>query len=155
MRDIPPNFQNIKQIAPTHAAVTKAGKWRSMVQAYLANCSFVDSCVGMVLDALEKSPHRENTIVVFVSDHGYHLGAHGLWQKSDLFEGSARVPLIVAGKGVRTKGASDLPVITNDLYPTILEMLGQPPRPQQHLDGLSLALETLHRVIAAPHPAKA
>lgn len=99
------------------------------IQAYYASISFVDAQVGRLLDALDASGLRESTIVVLLSDHGYHLGAHGLWQKGDLFEGSVRVPLIVSVPGWLgadyargTDTASLVELI--DLYPTLAELTG-------------------------------
>jgi iduronate 2-sulfatase len=110
---------------------------REAVQAYWACNSYVDAQVGRVLDALERLGLTKNTIVVFWSDHGYHLGEHGLFKKQSLFENSARSPLIFAGPGVKSKGkASKRTVEFLDIYPTLAELADL--TPPKNLEGKSL-----------------
>ena len=100
--------------------------WRKGVQAYLANVNFADECVGMLLDALDASPYKDNTIIILWSDHGWHLGEKFPWSKFTLWEESARCVLICAAPGVTAGTRCDQPVSLIDMYPTLLEMCNLP-----------------------------
>ena len=107
-------------------------------QGYLASISFIDAQVGQLLDALENQGLADDTVVVFTSDHGYHMGEHGLYQKKSLFEQATRVPLFIAAPGSSVPGSVvDQPVGLIDLYPTLAELCGLPT--ETGLQGQSLA----------------
>lgn len=112
---------------------------------YCAKIEFIDRQVGRILDAMDQRGFTENTIIVFASDHGEHVGDHGLFIKHTAYEPSMRVPLIMAGPGV-TGGSSDALIELHDLNPTLVEMAGLPAQP--HLDARSFA-----SVLSGDHPA--
>jgi len=98
---------------------------RQAIQAYYASISFADAQLGRVLATLQDTGLAENTIVVFTSDHGYHMGEHGHWQKTTLFENATRVPLVISGPGVIAKGKSTEGLAELvDVYPTMTELAG-------------------------------
>lgn len=98
---------------------------REYIQAYHACISFIDTQLGLVFDALKESGHWGDTIVVFTSDHGYHLGEHSMWGKVTLFEECARVPMMMRVPGITPAGVkSDSLVEHVDFYPTLLELCG-------------------------------
>lgn len=90
-------------------------------RAYFANISYLDEKIGSLLDVLDRT--RQEAIVVFVSDHGDMLGERGLWFKMNFYEGSARVPLMIAAPGIAA-GRVDDPVSTIDLCPTLCDLAG-------------------------------
>jgi arylsulfatase A-like enzyme len=128
--------------AGAHATVVQHGQWKAAVTAYLACVSFIDAQVGKLLDAVDASPAADNTLIVFWSDHGWHLGEKEHWGKWTGWQRSTRVPLIVApAKSGPTanfpRGATcAAPVGLIDLYPTLIDATGLPARPD--LAGQSL-----------------
>ena len=103
------------------------GEWRAGVQGYLASIHFADAMLGNVLDALEKSPRRDNTIVVLWSDHGWHLGEKDHWQKFTGWRACSRVPMMILAPGMKS-GVCDQPVSTIDLFKTLTSLTGVPAR---------------------------
>lgn len=112
---------------------------RRFRRAYWACTSFMDAQVGVLLEGLTRLRLWETTVVVFLSDNGYHLGDHGgLWHKNTLFERSARVPLIVCAPGMLGNGRRSKALVELvDLYPTLADLCGLPP--PEGVEGLSLA----------------
>lgn len=96
---------------------------RKAVGGYYAAVAYLDAQVGKVLDALDQSGRADNTIVIFTSDHGYHLGEHDFWAKVSLREESAKVPLIIAAPG-KAPSTSEALVELIDLYPTTARLAG-------------------------------
>ena len=133
-RGIVKNYHNM----PPFADIDETFK-RRYLQAYLACISYVDACVGRVLNALEESGHADNTIVVFMGDHGYQMGEYDSWgHKHSNFEISTRTPLLVATPGIKAAGKSTRRVVEFlDLYPTVCDLaLSKAPG---HLEGHSFA----------------
>lgn len=111
---------------------------KKVLRGYYASITYMDSQVGRLLDALDNHGLTDNTIVVFASDHGYHLGEHTLWQKQSLMEESIRVPLIVSVPGQQRTGAQcDRLVELLDVYPTLADISGM--APPEDIQGYSFA----------------
>lgn len=148
----PAKIQLARETAATLAAVPAIAKnsdtpnlgmteaqQRAMIHAYYASTSFMDAQVGRLLKALKDEGLEDDTIVVFIGDHGFMLGEHGQWQKSMLFEGSVRAPMIIRAPGM-AQGVVRKPVEFLDLYPTLTELAGVPHNPTNQGKSLSLLL---------------
>ena len=137
LADIP--FAGIAMAKPEgdHKNVVKHNQWQKAVQGYLASIEFVDAQVGRVIEALDQSVYKDNTIVVLWSDHGWHLGEKSHWRKFSLWERSTRVAFLVfAPRVTKPGGRSSRPVNLIDIYPTLIDLAGLPKK--KELDGISL-----------------
>lgn len=138
-RDDTPRFSwylHWKLPEPRLKWVKDHNQWRNLVRSYLACTSFVDSQVGRLLAALDEAGVTDNTIVVLWGDHGWHLGEKGITGKNSLWDRGTKVPLIFAGPGVKGGQRCLQPAELLDIYPTLIELAGIPPR--DDLEGISL-----------------
>jgi arylsulfatase A-like enzyme len=138
-RDDTPRFSwymHWKLPEPRLKFLREAGEHKNIVRSYLASVAFMDSQLGRVVDALEKSGKAENTIIVIWSDHGWHLGEKQITGKNTLWDDGTRVPLIFAGPGVEAGAVCKQPAELLDMYPTLLELCGLPKK--KELEGHSL-----------------
>jgi uncharacterized sulfatase len=135
LKNVPPPALASTSPRPYFGVTTEQA--RECKQAYYAAISFVDAQIGKLLDAMDRLKLWDDTVVVFWSDHGYHLGEHGLWMKQSLFEESARVPLVIVAPGAKGNGkACARTVEFVDLYPTLADLAGL--TPPKNLEGASL-----------------
>lgn len=136
--DLPPLARAVSDGIGSFAdKVIQSGKHKEAVQAYLATTTYVDTQIGRVLAALEKSPYKDNTIVVFLTDHGFHLGEKLHWQKTTLWEEGTHTLLMFRAPGVtQAGGVSERFVSLLDIYPTLAELCGL--TPPAYIDGRSL-----------------
>lgn len=122
------------------------------IRGYYACVSFTDAHVGMLMDGLDRLDLWKTTVVVLISDHGFHLGDHGgLWAKLSAFDAATRVPIVVAGAGVPAGKVIGEPVELIDVFPTLVELGGFAPPPG--LEGRSLVALMQGRLSAGFRPA--
>ncbi|MFT5857621.1 MAG: arylsulfatase A-like enzyme [Verrucomicrobiales bacterium] len=138
--DIPPAGVKMATGNGDHRKVTADDPeklWKELVQAYLASVSFADAQLGRLLDALDASQHRDNTIIVLWGDHGWSLGEKSHWRKFALWEEPTRAPLIWVAPGVTPEGGiCAVPVDFLNIYPTLCDLLGV--ETPEHCEGRSL-----------------
>ena len=137
LKDVPPAGLKMAKPEGDHARFLKSGRWPDAVQSYLATIAYVDVCIGRLLDALEESGHRNNTIIVLWGDHGWHLGEKEHWRKFALWEEATRAPLIWVAPGVTKPGTiCEKPVDFLSVYPTLCDLAGL--NIPDHVEGRSL-----------------
>lgn len=125
---IPEVYRGIRRWLGLHVDGATAEQVRCARQCYYGMITFMDEQIGRVLDELRQQGLEENTVVVYLSDHGDSLGEHGLWSKMTFYEESARIPLIVRLPGMQYAGERcAAPVSQVDWLPTLLELTGQAP----------------------------
>jgi arylsulfatase A-like enzyme len=125
--DVPPAGVRMARPEGDHAAIVRSGRWKEAVQAYLATIAFVDSQVGRLLDGLDKSLYRDNTLVVLWSDHGWSLGEKSHWRKFALWEEPTRSVFVWRVPGVTAAGgACDRAVDFSCIYPTLCALADVP-----------------------------
>jgi arylsulfatase A-like enzyme len=137
LEDVPP--AGVQMAAPwgDHAEIVKSGRWKQAVQAYLAAITFTDMNIGRLIDALDRSPYKDNTIVVVFGDHGWHLGEKHHWRKFTLWEEATRAPLIWIVPGLTKPGSvSRRTVDFMSLYPTLMDLCSIPI--PKHVEGVSI-----------------
>ncbi len=138
LSDIPDAGKKMARSSGDHARVLESGRWKEAVQAYLAAISYLDGQVGRVLDALDKSKYKDNTIICFWGDHGWHLGEKEHWRKFALWEEATRAPFIWVVPGTTKAGTEcKTPVDFMSIYPTLCE-LSKVPVPN-HVEGKSIS----------------
>lgn len=137
LADLPDTAVRMANPGSDHARIIKAGRWKEAVQGYLAAISYTDMLVGRLLDALDQSPMKDNTIICFWSDHGWNLGEKEHWRKFALWEETTRSPLIWIVPGVTTPGTvCERTVDLMSVYPTLCDLAGI--ATPKHVEGRSI-----------------
>jgi arylsulfatase A-like enzyme len=136
--DVPPIGRELAAVRhEEYDRIVREGKWDDSVRSYLASISFADAMIGRLVQGLDRSPHAKNTVILFFSDNGWHLGEKQHYHKSTLWQRSTHVPMIVVDPDARRPGhARTQPVNLLDIYPTLVELCRLPRNPA--LEGESL-----------------
>jgi arylsulfatase A-like enzyme len=134
LADVPPAGIKFAKPNGDHATMLKSGRWKEAVRAYLATIAYCDEQIGRLLDAYDKAPQKENTIIVFWGDHGWHLGEKEHWRKFALWEEATRMPYIWVVPGVtKPGGVCGRTLDLMSVYPTLCTLCGVP-KPK-HVEG--------------------
>ena len=155
--DLPAGIQKkvMARKKSVHDKLDKLNIIDTNIQGYLACISYADAMLGRVLDQLDQSPHKENTIIVFWSDHGYAQGQKWHWGKHTLWERTSNVPFLWSGPSIAKNSQTNQTATLIDMYPTLIELCQL--KTDSNLDGLSLAKvlknpkEAFDRTVILPH----
>jgi iduronate 2-sulfatase len=140
------HFRLLKESYPSPEEGLKA-----FTQAYLACIAAADANIGRVIDAVDNSPERDNTIIVFVSDHGWHMGEKDFIAKSTLWEESTRIPFIVRAPGVSAAGQiAEQPISLIDLYPTLIDLCSLQGDTRKNSKGAALGGHSIRPFLQDP-----
>lgn len=135
--DVPPAGVRMAKPQGDHKEMLASGRWKEAVQGYLAAISYCDAMIGRLMDEFDRSAYRDNTIVVFWTDHGWNLGEKEHWRKFALWEDTTRSPLIWIVPGLtRPDGVCERTVDFTSIFPTLTDLCGIP-RPA-HVEGKSI-----------------
>ena len=151
--DIPSGYQDndLDDIAGAerqnrHDEIVASGNWKEALRAYLANLSYADSNIGIMLDALAQSEYVDNTVVVFCGDHGWHLGEKERWAKFTHFDQANHTTLIIYDPSAEGNGTMCEKVVSlQDLYPTLIDLTGVPQKEEIEGNVLTPLLENPER----------
>ena len=127
---------NIQKDLSDHDYLVASNEWETTIRAYQASIAFVDRQIGLFINALEKNPRNRETIVMLVSDHGWHLGEKKHWCKGAIWEQTTRIPFMVRASGVKPGSICRQPVSLIDVFPTLVDFAGLPI--PEYLDGKSI-----------------
>jgi arylsulfatase A-like enzyme len=135
--DVPPAGQRMANAQGDHADMLKSGRWKEAVRGYLAAGAYCDAMVGRLMQGFDKSPARDNTIIVFWGDHGWHLGEKQHWRKFALWEEATRAPLFFVAPGVtKANQVCNRTVDFMSIYPTLCDLCGL--STPSHVEGVSV-----------------
>lgn len=134
--DVPPLGKELAHLG-AFREIAAHNQWKNAIQGYLASTTYADAQIGRILDVLENSPYKDNTIVVLITDNGFHIGEKEHWQKSTLWEEATHVQMMFRVPGLtRPHQVCKRIVSLMDVYPTLVELAGLPQA--SHQDGRSL-----------------
>jgi arylsulfatase A-like enzyme len=137
LKDVPPAGLRMAGRDGDHKAIVDSGRWKDAIQGYLAAISYCDAEIGRLINAFDKSAYKENTVVVFWGDHGWHLGEKHHWRKFALWEEATRAPLVWIAPGVTKPGSvCDRTVDFMTIFPTLADLCGV--ATPSHVEGMSI-----------------